>query len=99
MKKSVRNFSVEFFWKQEDTKVLSIYIYIYIYAHKDIRYIYIYAHKDVTFIAFFFCYCYSPSLISSFNHKNNYFILLYSQTSNNGHCRGIQILSVIGGIR
>jgi hypothetical protein len=23
----------------------------------------------------------------------------YSQTSNNGHCRGIQILSVIGGVR
>jgi hypothetical protein len=24
---------------------------------------------------------------------------LYSRTSNNGHCRGIQILSVIGGVR
>jgi hypothetical protein len=23
----------------------------------------------------------------------------YSRTSNNGHCRGIQILSVIGGVR
>jgi hypothetical protein len=26
-------------------------------------------------------------------------ILKYSRTSNNGHCRGIQILSVIGGVR
>jgi hypothetical protein len=26
-------------------------------------------------------------------------ITRYSQTSNNGHCRGIQILSVIGGVR
>jgi hypothetical protein len=25
--------------------------------------------------------------------------LYYSRTSNNGHCRGIQILSVIGGVR
>jgi hypothetical protein len=25
-------------------------------------------------------------------------IPLYSRTSNNGHCRGIQILSVIGGV-
>jgi hypothetical protein len=24
---------------------------------------------------------------------------MYSRTSNNGHCRGIQILSVIGGVR
>jgi hypothetical protein len=24
---------------------------------------------------------------------------IYSRTSNNGHCRGIQILSVIGGVR
>jgi hypothetical protein len=24
---------------------------------------------------------------------------VYSRTSNNGHCRGIQILSVIGGVR
>jgi hypothetical protein len=24
---------------------------------------------------------------------------LYSRTSNNGHCRGIQVLSVIGGVR
>jgi hypothetical protein len=26
-------------------------------------------------------------------------LYLYSRTSNNGHCRGIQILSVIGGVR
>jgi hypothetical protein len=24
---------------------------------------------------------------------------MYSRNSNNGHCRGIQILSVIGGVR
>jgi hypothetical protein len=28
-----------------------------------------------------------------------YHILLYSRTSNNGHRRGIQILSGIGGVR
>jgi hypothetical protein len=27
------------------------------------------------------------------------YINYYSRTSNNGHCRGIQILSVIGGVR
>jgi hypothetical protein len=26
-------------------------------------------------------------------------VFIYSGTSNNGHCRGIQILSVIGGVR
>jgi hypothetical protein len=26
-------------------------------------------------------------------------LTIYSRTSNNGHCRGIQILSVIGGVR
>jgi hypothetical protein len=34
--------------------------------------------------------------------KERYLIIwysLYSRTSNNGHCRGIQILSVIGGVR
>jgi hypothetical protein len=28
-----------------------------------------------------------------------YYYYYYSRTSNNGHCRGIQILSVIGGVR
>jgi hypothetical protein len=27
------------------------------------------------------------------------YLYSYSRTSNNGHCRGIQILSVIGGVR
>jgi hypothetical protein len=39
---------------------------------------------------------------SSEQYLEIYFILhryIYSRTSNNGHCRGIQILSVIGGVR
>jgi hypothetical protein len=36
-------------------------------------------------------------------HVNNNSVrsqrIRYSRTSNNGHCRGIQILSVIGGVR
>jgi hypothetical protein len=30
---------------------------------------------------------------------DNISFLYYSRTSNNGHCQGIQILSVIGGVR
>jgi hypothetical protein len=35
---------------------------------------------------------------TSINNKL-FYIYIHSRTSNNGHCRGIQILSVIGGVR
>jgi hypothetical protein len=46
----------------------------------------------------------SPSLIVVFLkllsvEEEKVIQFIYSRTSNNGHCRGIQILSVIGGVR
>jgi hypothetical protein len=38
-------------------------------------------------------------MTKSKRHKASNSGTTYSLTSNNGHCRGIQILSVIGGVR
>jgi hypothetical protein len=41
-------------------------------------------------------YLYLDVMASS---RASFTLYIYSQTSNNGHCRGIKILSVIGGVR
>ena len=43
--------------------------------------------------------CHSYTLRIMTSNKCTSVCLVYSRTSNNGHCRGIQILSVIGGVR
>ena len=42
---------------------------------------------------------YERALVTTMVSWTRLNITLYNRTSNNGHCRGIQMLSVIGGVR
>jgi hypothetical protein len=44
-------------------------------------------------------FCMLILAMASLNQTKEFNQFKYSRTSNNGHCRGIQILSVIGGVR